>query len=115
MNAELEPPGIYNSRDFVPEQHRQAFTRMRLGSHRLKVETGRWSRIPKERRLCMCGIVQDEIQVLLNCPLLDNVRGNFREMNFSSLNSIASCENFSMLAKYMYEVLKKTNEMNKTD
>ena len=32
------------------EHERIAFTRLRLGSHRLRIETGRWSRLPREER-----------------------------------------------------------------
>ncbi len=43
-----------------------ACTRIRLSSHRLRVETGRWDRIPFENRTCLCGAVQTEEHVLLN-------------------------------------------------
>ena len=39
----------------VPEWQRIAFTRFRLSSHRLRIETGRWSRLPREQILCDCG------------------------------------------------------------
>ena len=57
----------------IPEHTRVAFSRMRLSSHRLRIETidiiynmmsmietGRWARIPRDQRLCGCGEVQDE-------------------------------------------------------
>ena len=69
LNPDLESPTLYKSRHIsIPEHHRIAFTRLRLGSHRLKIETGRWSRIPRERRLCLCGEVQDELHVLVRRP-----------------------------------------------
>ena len=48
----------------VQERARIAFTRLRLCSHRLKIETGRWSRIPREERICPCRAVQTESHVL---------------------------------------------------
>ena len=51
---------------------------MWLSSHSLKVETGRWSRIPKDDRLCGCGeAIQDEEHVLLRCPKTDFAREKF--------------------------------------
>lgn len=75
----INPMGVVHSiytrrRDFIPEYCRLAFTRMRLSSHRLRVETGRWARIPREQRRCPCGQVQDEEHVLLLCPLSDHLR-----------------------------------------
>ena len=48
-------------------------------SHRLKVETGRWTRpvTPKESRLCNCKAVQSEEHVLLTCPLTAHLRNPF--------------------------------------
>lgn len=45
-----------------------------LLSHLLKVETGQWSRIPRENRVCKCGAgVQNENHVIV-CPLVENER-----------------------------------------
>jgi len=34
----------------------------------------RWSRIPREKRLCACGAIQTEEHVICFCPLSDHVR-----------------------------------------
>ena len=69
VNPNLSINDVYFRRgDFVPEQYRIAFTRMRLSAHRLRIETGRWARLPRERRLCPCGQVQHELHVLVDCP-----------------------------------------------
>ena len=62
LNNNLESPAVYHRQIFIPEHHRIAFTRFRVGSHRFRIETGRWSRTPREGRLCPCGEVQDEIR-----------------------------------------------------
>ena len=49
---------------YIPEHLCITFTRVRLSCHRLRIETGSWVRIPRERRLCECGAVQDEELVL---------------------------------------------------
>ena len=65
---------IYCNRSFVPEFPRLAVTRLRLSSHYLRIETGRWSRLPQENRLCKCGQCQTEEHVLLNCKLTESLR-----------------------------------------
>ena len=54
LNPDLEYDSMYD------ERKRMDFSRLRLSSHRLAVETGRWSRVPADRRLCACGLVQTE-------------------------------------------------------
>ena len=44
MNPSLEVNYIYSQYASVPEFQRIAFTRLRLMSHRLRIETGRWTR-----------------------------------------------------------------------
>ena len=75
LNTDLTKHCIYDSVD-IPEYTRVDFTRLRTGSHRLKVETGRWSRLPRERRLCTCEVeeVQDEIHLIESCQHLRNLR-----------------------------------------
>ena len=64
LNPALDASPIYSDDQFIPEQHRIAFTRLRTGSHKLRIETGRWARLPRELRTCPCGDVQDEEHVL---------------------------------------------------
>ena len=45
--------------------------RFRLGSHKLPIETGRWSRTQRNQRLCKtCGILGDEEHYIFHCPLI---------------------------------------------
>ena len=71
MNPSLSVSCIYSS--LVPEYLRVAYTRMRLSSHRLRIETGRWSRLPRENRLCPCGEIQTEHHVMCECPLVKHL------------------------------------------
>ena len=73
MNPELVVHPMYYSNDIIDDDFRIAFTRFRLSSHRLKIETGRWARIPQERRFCPCGVVQTEKHVLCECPLVNDI------------------------------------------
>ena len=74
MNPTLEVSSVYDGSTQVPEYARIAFTRMRLSSHKLKIETGRWARLPREARLCTCGAIQTEEHVLLHCALTQSIR-----------------------------------------
>ena len=45
-----------------------SITRFRLGSHKLPIETGRWSRTPRENRLCpICHVLGDEYYFVFRC------------------------------------------------
>ena len=85
---------------------RVAFSRIRLGSHRLKIETGRWSRIPREARLCTCGAIQTEQHVLLICPDSEPLRGQFPRLDFKELGALMN-GNCLDLANFCYMVLQK--------
>ena len=56
---------------------RNAITRLRLSSHRYRIETGRWgeNKIPREQRKCIfCNVVESEYHVLVKCPRFVNER-----------------------------------------
>jgi hypothetical protein len=73
MNPSLAVHEIYSSFE-VPESKRIAFTRLRLSSHHLAFEMGRWSRIPAENRMCPCGAIQSDVHVMLQCPYTQAAR-----------------------------------------
>ena len=83
LNPDLSKHEIYFAKD-IQEHQRIAFTRFRTGSHLLKIETGRWSRVPRENRLCHCdkGEVQDEFHIIESCSLLNETRASFPEIQF---------------------------------
>ena len=46
--------------------------RFRLGSHCLPIETGRWSRVTREQRLCeTCNVLVDEHHVIYHCTCIE--------------------------------------------
>ena len=74
MNPTLEVPSVYRNR-FIPEYKRVKYSKLRLSSHDLRIETGRWCRIPRERRLCKCLTdVQTEEHALLFCVKTEFIR-----------------------------------------
>ena len=95
LNPDLEFHDIYKRSVYIPDYLRVAFSRLRLMSHNLKIETGRWSRLPRESRLCICdrNVIQDENHVLIECPLSQNFRDEFSQLDFTSFNSLLKEKN----------------------
>lgn len=78
INPTLEIHPIYKGKSKVDDYLRVAFTRLRTSSHRLRIETGRWSRIEPDRRLCQCGLgVQTERHALCECVLVNGIRERY--------------------------------------
>ena len=92
MNPGLETHDIYSKRCVINETHRIAFTRFRVSSHSLAIETGRWNRrgrgrLPIEERLCMCGQVQTEDHVVRECTISQHIRNQHGFSNITELMS----------------------------
>ena len=107
MNPSLSVHHIYSSRGKVNEVHRIAFSRLRVISHNLAIETGRWNRRGRGRlevteRLCPCGALQTELHVLESCPLTRSVRELY---NFTSWNEIAHPDAGFPVAEIVHKVL----------
>ena len=60
----------------LSRQQRSLIARLRLGILPINVEIGRYTGIPRENRYCInCeGIVEDELHVMLYCPLYETPR-----------------------------------------
>ena len=97
--CEFEIERVNCSCDVFADGLRIAFTRVRLSSHRLRVETGRWARIPHDQRLCQCGLeVQTEQHVLANCHLVDEIRSSYSNASVDFVNFMASHKSAQQLA-----------------
>ena len=70
LNPTLEVHPLYTKKAAtIPDYLRITFTRYRLSSHQLRIEVGRWSRTPRDQRICPCGTgIQDEFHVF-QCPM----------------------------------------------
>ena len=80
-------------------------TRLRLGSHYLRVETGRWARIPPERRTCSCQSgIQDELHVLLHCPLTQNLRIQYNLNNCHTPEELFSID-YIITAEFCKQIM----------
>ena len=84
-----------------------AVLHVRLSSHELRIETGRWARIPRERRLCPCGEIQDEKHVIVDCPITQAIRDNYdMDMTtFTDIINLDSVHSFKMIHE-MLELLR---------
>ena len=68
VNPTLSKP-LYHS-DLFLETDRLILTRFRCGSHSLLIEKGRFTKIPREERLCVCNMgVQTVLHCFTQCPL----------------------------------------------
>ena len=112
MNPSLDVHKLYsNSTDPVSEYSRVSFSRFRLSAHNLRIETGRWSRTPRQERYCECNSsetrpIQDEQHVIKDCPLTHSVRLNYPSMDFS-IPAIFEEENSSDKCDFIHNVLLK--------
>ena len=108
LNPGLNTHNVYGKTIYIPDYLRISFTRMRLMSHRLKIETGRWSRIPVEGRVCQCDrtSIQDESHVLLVCNISAHLRTEFSMLSFISMNSLINSSDSYNMCKYIHKVLK---------
>jgi hypothetical protein len=77
VNPTLMVHPVYSTPEVI-EYNRIMTSRMRLASHHLKVETGRWCRIPQDERICQCHLeVQDEEHALLRCQKTESIRQQY--------------------------------------
>ena len=54
--------------------------KLRISSHKLRIETGRYDKIPRDERLCSlcnCNKIEDETRFLLDCPSYSSIRDRF--------------------------------------
>ena len=60
-------------------EHRRAITKLRTSSHKPEIETGRWSKIPRENRICKnCALnkIEDEYHLIFECQMHITERKN---------------------------------------
>ena len=108
FNPELNVHKIYGKTVYIPDYLRTSFSRLRVMSHRLRVETGRWSRTERMNRVCHCNgtSVQDESHVMLVCSFSAHLRTEFRLLSFTSMNSLIESEDIYNVCKYIHKVFK---------
>ena len=106
LNPTLQQHSLYKN-DYLDEYKRKEFTRYRVSSHNLKVETGRWGRVERENRVCTRNIggIQDEEHVIFHCELTKNIRERFAFQSdslqgiYEELDDRTLCEMFYEMSK----------------
>ena len=108
LNTGMSVHEIYLGNQYIPDYMRQSFSRVRLMSHDLKIETGRWSRTPREMRRCHCnGLnVQTEEHVLVNCVITRELRIRYGLNNIQNLDSLFKLSEIINVCRYIHEALR---------
>jgi len=98
--------------------HRSVFAQFRCGILPLKLETGRYTQIPREFRLCIfCdeNVVEDEMHFIFDCALYSNIRQLFwtkfqnispmfiNNSNEEKLCQFMSAEFVKVASEYIYQ------------
>ena len=85
----------------IPDRDRVCTTRLRLSSRGLAIETGRWSRIPRDKRLCSCGVVQTEEHVICFCRISQHVRfqSKFVAVEFTNIVKFFDCTDVDLVCR----------------
>ena len=107
-------------------KHKNALSKFRLSCHRLNIEIGRYTRIPRNERTCpFCpGEVEDEIHFSLRCQAYNELRESlFNYVGFITPNFInfteqlkshhlmTHIESMSAVARFIYDA-SVTREAN---
>ena len=96
--------------DVLPPDLRNGLVRMRVSSHSLRVQTGRYgaNRIPRNERRCIyCDMndIDDELHFLCKCPCFDDLRRTYikryfyTRTNMYKLIELLKCDDRSTLVK----------------
>lgn len=96
-----------------------AFCKLRMSSHRLAIESGRWvrpNRIPIDDRKCsLCQVLEDEYHFVIECPLYEELRRKYISKYFWKRPSmykfveLINSQNASCLRKlciFIYQAFK---------
>ncbi len=89
----------------VCETYRVDTTRFRLSSHRLKIETGRWARIPMWRTFMLLWRWEYPIRITRSYSLwiYRNLRERYADLNFD-ISCLMQCQNINQLCETCYKV-----------
>ena len=109
INPNLTIHAAYTSKEYINERERLVFTRFRLSSHHLKVETGRWARIDAANRICECGNgVQDESHALFVCPKTESIREKYGVGDgvFRDIGDLMNTMDVQKLVPFIHDCMK---------
>ena len=110
----------------MSRNHRKLLARLRCGTLKLEIETGRHTKpvtpyVNRKCKLCNTNSVEDEIHFLIDCPMYDDIRfdifyNNVIEPNIRNLDSmlkliyVMKCEKLqNILALCIEKMFKRRN------
>ena len=117
--ADLKPKSYLNSIKVL--KFRNSFSRLRVSSHRLAIEAGRWTRprTPVSERSCnTCNCLEDEYHFVIECSLYNSLRRKYidqvywvRPNMYKFVNLITSdnTRTINNSAIYVHKAFKVTN------
>ena len=97
------------------QKYRKSLCKLRVSSHRLEIESGRWTKpnkTPLNERLCMiCSVLEDEFHFTLECPLYKDIRKKYIKRYYWLIELFLSenCQiikNLSMFINKAFEMRK---------
>ena len=102
----------------------QALSKLRMSSHRLEVEAGRWkkpNRVPLSDRICSsCQTLEDEYHFILECKIYIDLRRRlilkyfWIRPNMHKFIELMNCTNRGCIRKlgtYIYQAFKRRTEL----
>ena len=102
----------------VDDIYRKYITKMRLCSHDLKIESGRYQNLPRNERICECcnlNDLEDEYHFILKCPAYNHLRSVYIKRYYSvrpsmfklvQLLTSNNVKDLCNLGKYLYKACK---------
>ena len=105
-------------------KYRKNLGRLRLSSHRLEVEAGRWAKpnkIPYENRKCKnCDVLEDEFHFVMECSLYGDLRKKYirryywqrpNMLKFIELISTEHCKTLKILSVFIEKGFRLRKEL----
>ncbi len=94
-------------------QHRKAYSRLRISSHNLLIETGRYNDTAREKRICKCckqSVIESEFHFLMQCELYNQERNDtFQQLNTVNPTGWNNCR--LMWDKFIYILQLKEKDI----
>ena len=108
------------------KNYRTAMSRLRLSSHRLAVESGRWHKplpIPFiERKCTICNVLQDEFHIVIECNLFKDLRNRYISRyvwlhpNYFKFTQLLATHNEAAIKKlsiFVFKAFEKLDTFNR--
>ena len=77
--------------------------KLRTSSHNLQIEMGRRTRTEREKRLCVCGSVEDDDHFLVRCVLYGDICENFNVVQNVNVSDLSKD---GLFVDYIYQLFE---------